>query len=55
MASAKTYQKYYEPFILFSMGYVMVTVKTEGEKYYWMGPTILLVGLIGITIVRFFS
>ena len=55
MVNVRTYQKYYEPFILFSVGYVMVTVKTEGEKHYWIGPVILLVVSIGITIVRFFS
>jgi len=55
MANVRTYQKYYDPFILFSMGYVMVTLKTEGEKYYWVGPVLLLVGFIGTTIVRFFS
>ncbi len=49
-----TYQKYYEPFLLFFMGYVMVAVETKGEKYSWIGPVILAAGYVGIAIMRFF-
>ena len=49
-----TYQKYYEPFLLFFMGYVMVTIETKREKYPWIGPAILLAGFIGVAITRFF-
>lgn len=54
MTNFKTYQKYYEPFLLFFMGYAMVTIKTNGDKYDWIGPVILLVGFISITTMRFF-
>ena len=54
MINSRTYQKYYEPFILFFMGYVFVTVKTKGDIKCWIGPVILLLGLIGVAVTRFF-
>ena len=50
-----TYQKYYEPLLLFFMGYVMVSIKTDREKVGWIGTVILLMGFIGIAILRFFA
>jgi hypothetical protein len=49
-----TYQKYYEPLILFFMGYVMVTIDADRERRQWIGPLILLVGFVGIAVTRFF-
>jgi hypothetical protein len=54
MSNIRTYQKYYEPFLVFWMGYVLVSVKTEGEKYAWVGPVVLIVGFAGIAITRYF-
>jgi hypothetical protein len=54
MINKDTYQKYYEPFLLFFMGYVMVTIEADREKYAWIGPVILLAGFIGIAVMRFF-
>ncbi|NQT24469.1 hypothetical protein HQ585_03870 [candidate division KSB1 bacterium] len=53
LANYKIFQKYYEPFILISIGYVLTTVPTEGKWYYWIGPGILLAGMIGVNILRF--
>ena len=52
MASTRTYQKYYEPFLLFLLGYSTVILNTE-RWYYWGGPIILLVGFVGIALLRF--
>jgi hypothetical protein len=49
-----TYQKYYEPFLLFFMGYVLVKIDTQGQKAEWIGPLILLAGFMGIAVTRFF-
>lgn len=52
--NANTYQKYYEPFILFSIGYTLIPVDTEEKWHYWIGPVVLLTGFIGVALVRFF-
>jgi hypothetical protein len=49
-----TYQKYYEPFLLLLLGYVVATIKIDREKVAWIGPLILLAGFVGIAITRFF-
>lgn len=54
MTNKDTYQKYYEPFLLFFIGYVVVTIKLEREKYAWIGPLILLAGFMGVAATRFF-
>ena len=49
----RTWQKYYEPFILFGLGYSVMT--TKGQKwYYWLGPIVLLIGFVGIDLIRFY-
>lgn len=53
MASARTYQRYYEPFLIFFIAYSLTTMK--GERWYdWIGPSILAVGFVGIALFRFF-
>lgn len=52
--NTSTYQKYYEPFILFSIGYALIPVDMDEKWFYWIGPAVLLIGFIGIALVRFF-
>ena len=41
-------------FILFSLGYVFVSVKTDPDVRGWIGPGILMAGFIGVAILRFY-
>jgi len=54
MISRKTYQRYYEPFLLFFIGYTLVPLKVK-HWYDWIGPTILLVGFVGMGFLYFVS
>jgi hypothetical protein len=53
LVNARTYQKFYEPFILFFLGYTMIPLRSE-RWFYWVGPAILLAGFIAVTFIRFF-
>jgi 4-amino-4-deoxy-L-arabinose transferase-like glycosyltransferase len=51
--NAKTHQKYYEPFLLFALGYSLVPVDARGWLS-WAGPLLLLALFTGIALTRFF-
>jgi hypothetical protein len=52
MISRRTYQRYYEPFVLFFIGYTLVQLKVK-HWYDWIGPTILLIGFVGMGFLYF--
>jgi len=53
LINIRTYQKYYEPFTIFYMGYALMPIKVE-KSYHWILPSVLLLGLMGIGFQRFF-
>lgn len=53
MSSHKTMQKYYEPFTLFFIGYTVAPLRTE-RFVDWIGPILLIMGLLGVAILRFY-
>ena len=52
--NSRTYQKYYEPFLLFLLGDFVLRFSGQRKWIYWVGPTFLLVGFLVITYDRFF-
>jgi 4-amino-4-deoxy-L-arabinose transferase-like glycosyltransferase len=54
MVNVRTYQKYYEPFLLFFFGYLIVSIKQDEPRYYWLGPMVLLAGFGVVDLLRFF-
>ena len=53
MMSQRTYQRYYEPFLLFFIGYSVATMNDE-QLYDWLGPSVLLVGFLGVALIQFY-
>lgn len=53
MTNTRVYQKYYDPLLLFFIGYALVTVKSE-RRFSWIGPLILLAGFTVLALFRFF-
>ncbi len=45
--NSMTYQKYYEPFLLFLIAYVVLPVKTDRRARDGIGPGLLLLGFLG--------
>lgn len=57
MSSRLVFQRYYDPFLLFFIGYSLRQRQSE-PWYYWIGPTVLLSGFIGVDLFykfEFFS
>lgn len=54
MTNHKTFQKYYDPFILFAMGYTLCTLRIKEKWTDWIGPAVLLAGFAGVSVFRFY-
>lgn len=48
-----TYQRYYEPFILFFLGFSLIDLEID-KKYDWAGPVFLMIILIATDFLRFY-
>jgi len=53
MANFRTYQKYYEPFVLFFLGYLLCTLPFD-RWYRRLGPGALVVLLLAVSVLRTF-
>jgi hypothetical protein len=53
LATNRVYQRYYEPFLLFIIGYSLVVLKQRASWQTWAGPVLLVGGLALMTFVRF--
>jgi len=53
LASARAYQKYYDPMVLFVLG--MSVHQLRGHRYAWIGPVLLSLGLGAVSISRFYG
>jgi hypothetical protein len=53
LVSARAYQKYYDPMSLFLLG-AFIQGHTETPKWKWIGPILLITGLLFVTIKRFY-
>jgi len=49
LVSDSVYQKYYEPFLLFYLGWFLVKAR---QRYDWVGTAVLAVGLLGLSLYR---
>lgn len=52
LASGRIYQRYYEPFLLFVIGYSLVVLRERKKWSQWIGPVFLMGGLALMTLVR---
>ena len=53
LVSARAYQKYYDPMSLFLLG-AFVQGHPEASKWKWLGPALLIAGLVLVTTKRFY-
>lgn len=53
LVSARAYQKYYDPMSLFLLG-TFVQGHAENPKWKWMGPALLILGLLFVSAKRFY-
>ncbi len=53
LASARAYQKYYDPFVLFVLGLSIQTLPTPSRRA-WIGPGVLIAALAMVDLVRFY-
>jgi hypothetical protein len=51
LINSRVYQRYYEPLVLFFIGYAIMTLKYE-KRLIWTGPIFLLLGFIGLAVIR---
>ncbi len=54
LTGTRVYQKYYEPFLIFWLGYALAVVPAR-RRWFWLGPVALLAGQAAVTLVRFFG
>jgi hypothetical protein len=52
VAHDRTYQRYFEPFLLFVISYTLVTLDVHKSRSRWIGPILLMVGLAFMSFVR---
>ena len=50
----RSYQKYYEPFLLLFLAMVLTAPATPRWRYAWLGPGLLLAGFLAVDLKRFF-
>jgi hypothetical protein len=53
LLSDKIYQRYYEPFLLFAIGYSLVVLQGNRRWYDWASFALLLLGLTAMTLVAY--
>lgn len=54
MLSGQAFHRYYEPFLIFFIGYTLKGMRSE-PRFYWLGPILLILIYIGVDIVRFLA
>ncbi|RME25725.1 MAG: hypothetical protein D6798_08265 [Deltaproteobacteria bacterium] len=52
MASARAYQKYYEPFLLIVLAWVVARAD-RAPRWWWVGPALLALAWTAVAIARF--